>query len=246
MLYTKNSIMQTKIFYYTLALMLFVLIDASILFPTPRNFVFAFLLVPILIFFLITKRDATPNNDPATRAPVLHPLRSSLALLLVGLLVAAFTYSLKQPSITKVLEAQTESTNELKLLNEALLVKDSKNGTLEIAKEVQNLKREITMLRNALEVKDKILGLQNVNEAQIMAALSPSPTPTPRYVTIKSNQFSTVNVYQEKTAASNLVGKAQFGKTYEFTKKEDEYYFITLSATAKGWVQASVMKETTP
>ncbi len=156
-------------------------------------------------------------------------------LTLVGALILySGIKSIFQPTIRDVLSAQTKTTQEIHALKQEVNKLQTKDQAYTKAlQDVGKLTQEVLLLRSQLQAKTPT-GLPPATQSGIL---------TTGRITIKNSQWKYVDVYQIRSASSKVVGKATYGKNYEFIDKDGDYYLIMLSPELYGWIRAQFVKE---
>lgn len=152
--------------------------------------------------------------------------------MVAGLLLYSGVKTMFQPTLKDVLSAQTQAFTELKSIKQEVIKLQIKDETYQ--KSLRDVQKVIETLRAKTD------GLSSKT-----ASSSPTPTPLSGYITIKSSTTKQVDVYQIRSISSKSIGRAIYGKTYEFIDKQDGYYLVVLSETAIGWMKAELIKEVT-
>lgn len=115
---------------------------------------------------------------------------------------------------------------------------------------------------NYLRLESKLEEInKQLDKKLITESIQPSPTPVPvatpaaalglskepeGYITINDTKWEDVSIYEDKSYSSKIISKAEFGKAYRYTKKEPNWYLISLIAEEKtGWVSSRFFKEIT-
>lgn len=102
----------------------------------------------------------------------------------------------------------------------------------EIVQKLDSLKSEIA----AASEDAKVLG-QN-------SQVSDNSKSTSGFVTINDKKWQTVDVYENNSYSSKVIGKIEFDKVYRYLKKEGSWYQIVLPKTeTNGWVAGRFLKE---
>lgn len=105
---------------------------------------------------------------------------------------------------------------------------------------------------NYLKLESKLDEVNKQLEKKLISeSTAPSPTPTPvpvatsaaalgvskepegGYITINDAKWEDVSIYEDKSYSSKIISNAEFGKAYRYTKKEPNWYLISLIAEEK-------------
>lgn len=98
--------------------------------------------------------------------------------------------------------------------------------------EVKTLKAEVNNIKN-----QQVLGV----EAQ-QATSSPELQPL-GFITISDKKWQSVDIYTDKSTVK-VTGKAEFGKAYQYLKKELNWYQMLIPKTENiGWVNSKFFQE---
>lgn len=138
-------------------------------------------------------------------------------------------------SLIKIVTTSTErvASSADKIEKEIEKLSKTQDSTKKIIDEFKKLKAEI-----AVSKQDQVLGQEQ--KASTSSGLSLG------FVTISDKKWQTVNVYEDKSSASKVVGVAGFEKAYLFETLEDGWYKIKLpNSKLTGWVSSRFFKELT-
>lgn len=195
------------------------------------------------------QEELLPNPKNKSRVGY-FPL--GLGLFLGAMFIMLLTYTtmraLSSPSLESIRQDQAKTLTELNDLKKEVvrlrLTQDKNDTTTE---EVRRMREEIALIKKMPSASTDILGLADIAlgrtaDSYLTPSPSPTPTPTKLFVTLK-DRWETVDIHAGKNASSKIIGQAKQGKNYEYTKKEGSYYYITLSATLKGWVHEQFVTE---
>lgn len=101
----------------------------------------------------------------------------------------------------------------------------------ETSQKLDSLKAEIANNETNL-----VLGTNNqaLNSSQI----------TSGFITINDKKWQTIDVYENNSYSSKVVGTIEFDKAYQYIKKDNSWYQIILSKSQiSGWVAGRFLKE---
>ena len=224
------------LYYYSLITTIALFIYSIGFAPQPSGLLLVLFLIPISVYFWLSstqrsKKIPVPNGDatPGSGGKLSAPLIVLATLFISGFSI--YTYTLlnnreaKQtpPELTKTIDALNAIMTNAQL---------SSSAEAQLVKEIQNIKAKLDSRTTP--------GLVTPSPTKIASASAASDHIG--FITIKDPKRKTVDVYQKKSSASAVVGKAEFGKEYFFTKKEDAWYFTTLTDETEGWVSDQYMK----
>lgn len=101
----------------------------------------------------------------------------------------------------------------------------------EIVQKLDSLKLELVASQDK-----KVLGESN--------QVSDSSKSTAGFVTINDKKWQNVDVYENSSYSSKVIGKLEFDKVYRYLKKDGSWYQIVLpEPEANGWVAGRFLKE---
>lgn len=110
---------------------------------------------------------------------------------------------------------------------------------------MQDIRDELVALRADRRSSD-ILGLSQEHQDLLGTLEEPLDVTTflePQgYVSIKTSDWQSVEVYSEPRSTAKVVATATYGDNYPFTDHDGNWYFIKLGDTT-GWVNAQFFKE---
>lgn len=125
---------------------------------------------------------------------------------------------------------KAEATFE-SLKQEIQKITDYQQSQKEIVQKLEDLSTK--MVDN---VDKKVPGISN--------QASDSPLITGGFATINDKKWQTVDVYENNSYSSKVIGKIEFDKVYTYLKKEGSWYQIVLpKSEANGWVAGRFLKE---
>ncbi len=210
--------------------------------PKPLGFFIALIVIPVGIYFWIiilgkSKIKAVEYPKEAKSEEALAKL--SLVILTTLLISTASMFAFSFIN-TKLLEPANDIpssvSSRLSLIEQEVEKQnqDRVESTDKILEEIGNLKKE------TLGVKDENLVTDSINKKAGVDSSGLSG------VTIKSKDYEKVNVYKEDSSSSEVLGQAEFGKTYSFLEKKGDWYLILFtngSSTTAGYINALFVKE---
>ncbi|OGE32364.1 hypothetical protein A3C59_05210 [Candidatus Daviesbacteria bacterium RIFCSPHIGHO2_02_FULL_36_13] len=147
--------------------------------------------------------------------------------------------------------------------NRLLLIYISLAVTLMLVLNVLNLR---SVSDNNQKLKANLDEIKDTLDKKFAEPIKATPTPVPEapkeatkaaetlgitkeiggYITINDARWDDVSIYADKSYTSKIISKAEFGKAYRYTKKEPNWYLISLTAEEKtGWVSSRFFKEIT-
>ncbi len=237
---------QLVLAYYTLLVSGGLFFWSIFLGPKPFGFLIALLMIPIGVYFWIIvlgKSKIKAVEYPKEAKSEAQLARLSLVILFTILISTSsmFAFSfINTKLLAPITEAPSSVSSRLSLIEQQVegLSDEKEESTEKILDELEDLKKtspteDEDSTEEALSSidKSKLLG---VSEAKMNG------------VTIKSKDYSNVNVYKEKNSTSEIVGQAEFGKTYTFLDKSGEWYLILFTNktdTMEGFINSQFVKE---
>jgi hypothetical protein len=168
--------------------------------------------------------------------------RQKTALLVIVLIIALVGYfSVKNfflNRFSRLEKNQQLILEELKKIKNQAKISPTESPFV-FSQNLGKLKEEINKLKNQIEEQNEILGLTTLT-----ATATATPTSAPfNYVTIADRKWQTVEVYQDKSPASKIIGQIVYGKTYPYLKKEGSFYYIQFDDNRYGWILSQFVKE---
>ncbi len=232
-----------KIFlsYYSIVVVTVLLIGSAFFVSKPYGYIHLVLFLPVVIYFWLTSSGPKEVNSAKWSLRFLSIIIIFSVLGIYGLFLSTFMIpggeQDKPDSLTDVL-------TEIK----TLLGEKSENNDLEdIAKRLEDIEESLTNLQydgsDTLGVKEETESIIDIIEKNQKEATG--------YVTVKSEMFKTVEVFERPNSSSNVVGSASFGVDYPFYESKGDWYEISdfqldsLSDNPStiGWVRAEFVKE---
>ncbi len=169
-------------------------------------------------------------------------IRAYLSLFLFTLFISSLSilfYSLidnnHQSTNPKTLAETSKETQGLK----AEKAYCNKGSYEDVTLELNQIKNELAKIR--AEQKNQgntVLGISDSPKQGSVSSTLPQG-----FITIRDGVSQTVPIYQEKSVTSKVVGKAQFGTSYLYTQKENDWYFISIGVNQEGWINGQFIKE---
>lgn len=169
-------------------------------------------------------------------------------MLLVSILAFGaimVTKSYFQSSFKRLEMRQDEIVREIQNTRGKVSPSLTQPKTFDAMQEIEQLKKEVSQLREQVEESDSIIKFVPSSTTSISptASFYQQIKAEVGYVTISDSKWAKVDVFQDKNTSSKIVGQAQYGVTYPFSKKESGYYFIELSKTLSGWIHGQFVRE---
>lgn len=250
-------------FYYSLVMVTVLTVGVFLIVPIPYNFFLLLIFGPMAVYFWLNLSQVQPIPSSKDKhsdqpVPVLSGRQKIKSRLIYGVLIVAITSfitffiltilkNLSETSLKQVLGIQTQTSSDLQKLKEELktLQAVTETNTMALGK-IQQLQEELKELQTEIQ-NNKKDNTFNYDTSLLFPTINLSPSPTPKpltgFVTINSSKWQSVDVLQDKIPSSRVVGQAVYGKNYEFLKKEQDYYYIVLSSSIKGWIHVQFVKE---
>ncbi len=120
---------------------------------------------------------------------------------------------------------------------------NNSSENFQLLQEIAKLKREINQLKSQVEEQQDFFDFaKNQTPSEITSPTS-SIINNLKFITLNDRKWQQVDVYQDKSSSSKIIGKISYGKYYPFTKKENNYYYIQLENGLYGWVNQQFVKE---
>jgi len=218
--------------YYTLIATLALFIWSIFFIQKPQGFLLTLFIIPISLYFwiLVTGVSKLRPSDPSTENQNQGKRTKFPLIVLMTLFISSF-------SIFAYSEINSRSLNQESA--SAPVVKQVSSLKLEL--ENQNKTFHEELIRELGKVKDQLINLKGVQKVTPDTGILGDATSVGT-VTIKDKQYPIVNVYKEKNISSEVIGKAEFGKTYTFIEKDQTWYLILLGEK-QGYIQSEFVKE---
>ena len=119
----------------------------------------------------------------------------------------------------------------------------TQTSSYDAVQEIEELKKEVSQLKEQTEESDSILKFTPQTSLSPTTSFYQQIKKELGFITISDGKWTKVDVFQDKSTSSKIIGQAQYGETYAYTKKEDGYYYITLSQTMSGWIHGQFVRE---
>lgn len=215
--------------YYTFITSLALFIWSIFYAPKPQNFLLTALIVPTSLYFwlLIGGVSKPPSSTSENQGKNINfPL-----IVLMTLFVSSFSIFVYSTANNRSSNSELVPTSISKQIDSLKLELKNQNKVFheETVVELSKLKNQLINLKSAQKVTENTEILGDIT------ALAGT-------VTIKDKIYPTVNVYSEKSTSSAVLGKAEFGKTYTFIEKNQDWYLI-LIGTKEGFINSKFVKE---
>lgn len=117
-----------------------------------------------------------------------------------------------------------------------------------LPQEVNNLRKEVEKLSSNAsssgKLSDEIEKIKSeLLESSAEASVKGVQSAVSGYITIQANTFQTVDAFHLTSFSSPIVGQIQAGNSYGYTKKENNWYLISLPEKEEGWVNSRFVTE---
>lgn len=157
--------------------------------------------------------------------------------------------------LVRVLIIYTAIITTLLLINTLLSIRSSaeqnKKAEATFDSLKQNLEKITTYQQSQKEIVQKLEDLsQNKSDNADKKVLGESKQASDSskilsgFVTINDKKWQTVDIYEDSSYSSKVIGKLEFDKIYSFVKKSDSWYQIKLPNSQNlGWVAGRFLKE---
>lgn len=156
--------------------------------------------------------------------------------------------------LIRVLIIYTAITATLLLTIALLLMRDNTEQNRKVQASIDSLKQESAKItayeQSAKEIAQKLDNLNSIASSPNTKVLGTSNPATEAakiasgFVTMNDKKWQTVDVYESNSYSSKIVGKIEFGKVYQYLKKDGSWYQIVLpEAATNGWVAGRFLKE---
>ena len=228
---------QLFLVYYTLITSLVLFIWSLIFAPKPQGFLLTLIVIPTSIYFWLLVlgvsklKPSAPSSENQTQEKQVKLPLIALITLFISSFISAFSIFVYPAINSRLLNSESAS-----------LSVSGQVSSLKLELENQNKAFHEEMVREFGEVKDQLAKIKPAPKVT-EAATNPEETPVQvGTVTIKDQKNKTVNIYQEKNLNSNVIGKAEFGKNYTYTEKDQNWYLILLGEK-EGFISNQFVKE---
>jgi len=205
------------LFYYSLAATTILLLASFFILPKPQNIANTILLAPV-VFFLWTHA----LNPDFFSKPIWSPKLG--AITIVFCILGIFSYFL----FTKYSPGAPAGNMTLGEIKQSLSQSsaDEKEFRNQLEAEISQLKAKI----DSLGARDlTILGTASLPESSTPQASSIGQ------ITLKDANLTTVAIYETASQDSKVVGSAQYGVTYPFYEKANDWYKVSLGFVETRW-----------
>jgi len=211
------------LFYYSLIAVTILLLASYFILPRPQNIANTILLAPV-VFFLWTHA----LNPDFFSKPVWSPKFG--AITIVFCLLGIFSYFLFARYSPGVPTGNVNLSEITQSLSQSSA--DDKEFKIQLEAEISQLKTKIDSLG---KMDLTVLGTASPPES------STPPAAVIGQITVKDVNLTTVAIYETASPDSKVTGSAQYGVTYPFYEKANDWYKVSL-----GWVEARWFTEVTP
>lgn len=232
---------QKFLFYYSLIVSSVLFINAIFLTPSPQNFFFLALFMPITLYFWLLISVSREKKKPGEEDTLNWSLKMAGIVLLLGIL-GVFGYFLagQMDPVSKNLSAMNKvyitSIDELEQKIEELASSQDK----QLLSEIEDIKDKLSDLKDK-QLTGGTLGLTDEYEPYVSENILSN---TPKgYLTISDNKWSLIDIFEDSLSSSKIVGQMEYGKTYPFFESRGNWYLTKLPDGTEGWVTASFVKE---
>ena len=163
-----------------------------------------------------------------------------IGVFLVTIVAYSLTKNFFINRFTLIEKKQDQIIAELKKIKVETKINPTEAPTFTTIQEIGRLRKELTRLQDQVDEQYGVLGL---------VTSSPSATPSLteqiglNFVRIPSGKWKTVDVHQEKSSSSRIIGQMASDTSYPYTKNEDNYYFVALDDDISGWVHKQFVEE---
>jgi len=147
--------------------------------------------------------------------------------------------------LIRVLIIYIAVTSTLLLTVAFLLMRDNAEQNRKVQASIDTLVQESEKLtayqQSAKEIAQK---LDNTKVLGTSKQATEASKIASGFVTMNDKKWQTVDVYESNSYSSKVVGKIEFGKVYQYLKKDGSWYQIVLpDLETKGWVAERFLKE---
>lgn len=140
------------------------------------------------------------------------------------------------------IQSQSQVDKKMQKLTEEVEKINAKNlETEKILGELEEIKSQL----HELDQKPEVLGtdLENASSNALKQKIEEIEKQSLGYITIIDKANKTINLYKETSTSSSVVGKAQFGQKYAYSKIEGNWYMISIENNITGWISSLSVKE---
>lgn len=222
--------------YYTLIATLALFIWSIFFAPKPQGFLLTLFVIPIsLYFWLLVSGVSKPYpSDPSSENQNRGEKTKLPLIVLIILFISVFSVFAYSEISSRPLNSESESASAFKQISSLKLELEKQNKAFH--------EKHEEMVGELRELKDELINIKWVQKVNEDATVMGDATSLVGTVTIKGQENQTVNVYAEKSASSKVLGKAEFGKTYTFIEKDQDWYLILLG-NKEGFISSQFVKE---
>jgi len=133
--------------------------------------------------------------------------------------------------VSSIQSQTTQQANSIKQEVEKLQTGLDAAGKLQ--EEISTIKTELAASREQKKTVQDVLGTVDM----------PTDKPGLGAVTMRDSTYPTIDVFQQPSFSSLIVGKMKAEKTYRYMKKENSWYFVRVVEGQEGWVNSRFVKE---
>lgn len=157
--------------------------------------------------------------------------------------------------LIRILILYIATTTTILLLIVLFTIKDSTEKDKKVQANINILKQELSKItsyqQSEKEITQKLASISGTftdNASKHVlgstSSASESSNAAGGFVTINDKKWQAVEVYEENSYSTKLIGKIEFGKAYRYIKKEGSWYQIALlKPEINGWVAARFLRE---
>lgn len=156
--------------------------------------------------------------------------------------------------LIRILVIYTAMTATFLLTVALLLMRDNIEQNRKVQASIDNLIQESEKItayqQSAKEIAQKLNNMNSLASSSNEKVLGTSKPATEAakitsgFVTMNDKKWQTVDVYENSSYSSKVVGKIEFDKVYQYLKKDGSWYQIVLpNLQINGWVAGRFLKE---
>ena len=134
------------------------------------------------------------------------------------------------------------------LISSILLMRNLSSSSKQTAEEISAIKQEIVKMSADRDSTGKLT--ENINAVKDLVAssaakeiLGEDTDQSLGYITISDTNLKTVDMYEQRSFSSKVVGKLDSEKAYRYLKNEENWYLVKLTDDTKGWTSYRFVKE---
>lgn len=221
--------------YYTLITSLTLFIWSIFFAQKPQSFFLTLLVIPTSFYFwllvtgvLKSHSPDSPSENQTHNQYVKYPL-----LVLTTLFISSFSIFIYSLINSRLIASESAS----------LLTASQQLNSLKQELENQNKALRQELVREIQEIKNQLINIKSTQEStgdkNVLKATTTLQVGT---ITIKDQKNPTVNAYKDKNLSSEVIGIAEFGKTYTFIEKDQNWYLVLLGEK-EGYINGEFVKE---